>query len=300
MTGTTLMSTVNLGYELETPAPNALWRRFVSRAPRSHCRHLQSIWRRIHRPQDGIVLQGLRYCPENCLEPALNQAIRRIRSATSRPRAPHRIPLGLVLLSKQQITVEQLRTALARQREAGSGRIGDWLITLGFVSEQQLTAALARQWSCPVLRSEAHPAGEIPQIPSTLLQCFRMAPVDYVPVSSTLHLAFAEQIDYTVLYAIEQITGCRTEPCMALPSLIHPRLEALGPSRSETELVFDRGADDQFSSVVRSYADCLPTSEIRLAACASHVWVRLLLRRRSPLDLLLRSGSATPPQETAF
>ena len=298
--GAAAMNTAGLPVELWNPARYGLTRLFLRRESGARCQHLRSVWRQIRRPDAGILVEGTRYCRKDCLEPVLTEVIGRVRSATPRPRMPHRVPLGLVLLSQGQITVEQLRTALAAQRAAGRGRIGDWMIRLGFVGEPELTAAVARQWSCPVLRSplppsNVRPFAAIPQLPSTLLSWFRMAPVDYVALSSTLHIAFAEQIDYTVLYAIEQITGCRTEPCIAVPGLIRHWLESLGPSRSETELVFDRDADGGFPPIVASYAARLGTTEIRLAACGAQLWVRLLLSRGSPLDLVLRSGPETPP-----
>jgi len=37
-----------------------------------------------------------------------------------------------LLLSRQQLTAAQLRTALERQRASGEGRIGDWLAAAGF------------------------------------------------------------------------------------------------------------------------------------------------------------------------
>jgi len=61
----------------------------------------------------------------------------------------HRVPLGLLLLSRQQMTAAQLRTALERQRASGEGRIGDWLRRWVLPSELQITAAVARQWRVP-------------------------------------------------------------------------------------------------------------------------------------------------------
>jgi hypothetical protein len=202
-----------------------------------------------------------------------------------------------LLLSRQQLTVEQLRTALAAQKRAGRGRIGDWLLTLGFVSEQQVTAALARQWSCPILRADAlnsallSPAARrVPQIPVTLLESFTMVPVDYVDTTATLHIAFAGGIDYSALYGIEQMLGCHIEPCMAVPSFTRPLLQTLSAHRGETEVVFDHLADNaEFSRIIRSYCLRLFASEIRMAACGPYLWVRLLRPSRPPVDLLPRS-----------
>ena len=237
-------------------------------------------------------MEGSSYCLDECLEQALIDALRRVRDSVRNEPASHRIPLGLLLLSRQQLTVDQLRAALAAQRSAGRGRIGEWLQTMGFVSEHQVTAALARQWSCPVLRANTLSPnfGRAPQIPVTLLESFVMMPVDYVEATSTLHIAFAERIDYSVLYAIEQMLGCRTEACMAVPSLLRNKLQSLSEHRCESEVVFDCMADPaEFARIIRSYSIRISASEIRLASCGSHVWVRLLRPSRPALDLLLGS-----------
>jgi hypothetical protein len=236
-------------------------------------------------------MEGSHYCLDRCLDRALTDAFQRGRYATKRGAAPRRIPLGLLLLSRDELTVQQLRTALEAQRSAGHGRIGEWLQTLGFVSEHQVTAALARQWSCPVLRANfLNPGiGRTPQIPVTLQESFVMLPVDYVQATRTLHVAFAEGIDYSVLYTIEQMLGCHTEPCLASPSQLYKELHVKLEHRGENELVFEGVADvGEFSRIVRSYVSRVAASEIRLASCGTHIWVRLLRPSRNPLDLLLR------------
>ena len=259
--------------------------------PRSRdCPHMRSLWHRF----SGVrwaVLEGSRYCLERCLATALSQALGRVRSVPQHAVTAHRVPLGLLLLARQQITVEQLRTALEAQRAAGHGRIGDWVQQLGFASEQQVTAALARQWSCPVLGAHFPAASNkaFPQIPFALLQSFAMVPVDYVEATKTLHVAFSDGIDYCLLYAIEQMIGCHTEPCLAVSSLIRSRIETLSHRREDSEAVFERLEDSDLSRIVRSYCVRLSASEIRLASCGPYVWVRLLRRVHPPLDLLLGS-----------
>jgi hypothetical protein len=200
------------------------------------------------------------------------------------------------MLSRQQITPEQLHFALETQRAKGYGRIGEWLETLGFVSEPQVTAALARQWSCPVLRSSSVFKQRAPQLPLTLLARFRMIPVDYVEVTSTLHLAFADGLDYSILYAIEQMIGCHTEPCMAVPSFVHSQLQVLTAHRSDSEVAFERLSDmAEVCRIIRSYCLRLAASEIRLIYCAPYFWIRLLRFSLPPLDLLLRSPQQPEP-----
>lgn len=168
----------------------------------------------------------------------------RMRPAPPREPAQRRIPLGLLLLSRQQITAEQLRWALAAQREADGcvdealpaqrKKIGLWLQELGFTSEQQVTAALARQWSCPLLQAGlmAPASRRFPAIPARLLESFQMMPVELVAATRTLLMAFSEGIDYAALYAIEQMLGYRTEPCLVPPSTLRASLQALAQVRA--------------------------------------------------------------------
>ena len=135
-------------------------------------------------------MQGERYCRTECLERALVEIfVRALPLSHGATVTSHRVPLGLLLLSRQQLTAGQLRSALAAQRGAGRGlgqkKIGAWLQDLGFSTEREVTAALARQWSCPVLRAgsmamEANcfpaicfpathlPATRLPEIPALL------------------------------------------------------------------------------------------------------------------------------------
>src|SRR5579864_4467641 len=147
-----------------------IWEKWVPHCARPDCERRHHLWSRVHPSRHGIVVDGSWYCLNECLERALEAAFRSLSSRSNKGASPHRIPLGLLLLSRQQVTVEQLRRALEAQRTAGYGRIGEWLRTLGFVNEEQVTAALARQWSRPILRGNALPTAHhrIPQIPLAL------------------------------------------------------------------------------------------------------------------------------------
>lgn len=264
--------------------------RLAPRCGRRDCDRAQSVWNRLRNKPAKILIQGSWYCQDGCAERALDDAVRSATAAPRRAPAPRRIPLGLLLLSRHHLTVDQLRAALEAQRTAGRGRIGEWLQSLGFVNELQVTAALARQCSCPVLQTNVPIASaRTPRIPATLLESFFMTPIDYVEATGTLHVAFGENVDYGVLYAIEQMLGCRTEPCLAVPSLLRRRLEAASRRRDESEVIFDRVADGaEVARIVRSYSTRVAATEIRLAVPGSHLWVRLLGESRPALDILLR------------
>jgi hypothetical protein len=67
--------------------------------------------------------------------------------------------------------------------------------------------------------------------------------INYVETTSALHIAFGEGIDYSVFYAIEQMMGCHTETCMAVPSFVRKNLQSISGHRGESEVVFDRVAE---------------------------------------------------------
>ncbi len=247
-------------------------------------------------------MQGARYCRTECLELALLEILGRARPVSGRATsASHRIPLGLLLLSRQQLTAAQLRTALETQRSAGQSasgsgsgskrKIGVWLQHLGFVTERQVTAALACQWSCPVLWAGPGVLGKsgFSLIPVLLLESFQMMPVELVEASGTLLMAFSEGIDYAVLNAIEQMLGYRTEACVVCPSTLQKSLEEQVHCRESSDVVFDRIESlGECARIVGSYIAKVEAEEVRFARCGKHLWIRLERLRHEAINLVLR------------
>src|SRR5208282_1299855 len=156
--------------------------------------------------------------------------------------------------------------------------IGECLRQLGFVSELQITAALARQWACPLLRTGAGPmqASQRTRIPLLLLESFQMIPVDFVAATGALLVAFSEGIDHTVLYAIEQMLGYRTEACLVCPSILQAGLQAQVRKPISSDVVFDRMEDvGECVRIIGSYTTKVKADEVRFARCGEHLWIRL-------------------------
>lgn len=268
-----------------------LWRKVGTRCGDPDCGGADGIWDRAHRGRKSVRIQGIPYCVPLCMERALRHAIQKAGSVAEARASRRRIPLGLVLLSRQHLTARQLQTALAAQRAAGCGRIGYWLQELGFVSEQQITSAIACQWSCPVLQSKTSVLSPVllPQVPMLLLDSFRMIPVSFVAATATMHIAFGDSIDYSVLYAIEQMLDCRTQACVVSPSLLRDSLLALGEDRPSTEVVFERVSGvSEWVGIVSNYAVRVSAREIRLASCRQYSWVRMASASEQTINLLLR------------
>jgi hypothetical protein len=292
---------------------SAAWRDFM-RALAPLCRHCDAVdvrsrRRRMRRRSRGVRMQGAWYCRSECLEVALLEVLERAGSIPHRAAvAPHRIPLGLLLLSRQQLTAAQLRIALEAQRAAGCGtggsarKIGAWLQELGFATELEITAALARQWSCPVLRTGGPATGGgrfplifpaiFPGIPVPLLESLQMMPVELVEATGTLLIAFSEGIDYTVLLAIEKMLGYRTEACLVCPSTLRENLQARARRRESSDVVFDRTEDArECAHIIGSYSAKVKAEEIRVARCGDHLWIRLERLREEAVTLVLRTSS---------
>jgi hypothetical protein len=256
------------------------WKERLScNAPDCHGRRL---WGRISDGAGSAQLHGRRYCFPACFEQELRRRFSEVRvPASRRSRPPHRVPLGLLMLSRGELSHEQLRRALEAQRQSGSGRIGEWIQKLGYVHEQQVTAALGAQWSCPVLRTLPANVAEC-KVPFQLLRRFRMAPVHYSRPTGVLHIAFAADIEYRALLAIEEILECKAEPCLADATALYTLLARMEEHGRGTDQAFEgvRGPEEM-TRITSSYAAKLGADDMRLVGCAEYFWVRIEGRKDS-------------------
>lgn len=249
------------------------------------------------RKQEGVTLQGRWYCSLDCFEQAITDVFASLLKLPEEPLPRlHRVPIGLLLLGRGVITGAQLKSALEAQRSAGSERLGRWLVRLGVASAQDVSAALAAQWGCatfPLDRDFRYRecAG---MLPYTLLESSRMIPVRYLPASQLLFVAFSEDIDHTALYAIGQVTGGRTEPCVATESAMERALEEVRAASRPAEIVFETLWDaPEIAHTIRDYAVKLDADELMLARPRRFLWVRLRASGNS-WDFMFRLPTGRP------
>jgi hypothetical protein len=238
----------------------------------------------------GILVGTEWYCSAACFERGLVSRFHELLSAPEcRARRRHRIPLGLLLMSRGVIDHSQLSAALAAQKNTGRGRIGEWLGRLAAVDEQEVTKALSEQWCCPVLRSSSLSLRLNDSVPVALLEHHRMIPAHHTDSPPTLYVAFSSYIDHSVLYGISQMLHCRVEPCLIPESTMNQSLEKLGAAERQNEVVFDNRtgslAHHEVARITRNYAVQWHADEARFVTCGDHLWVRLM-RKRQKLDLL--------------
>jgi hypothetical protein len=231
-------------------------------------------------------------CSPECLGQVLEELLSRLieSSRPAQQNKAHRFPLGLLMLSLGWISNESLQSALNAQREAGKGRVGDWLRRQGVVTEPQVTRAVAMQWSLPVFPLEKWDGSLVwaHLLPFPLLEYCQMLPVHCAPASGRLHLAFSNRVDYTALYAIEQMLDFRTEPCLAQQSYIERALARLHQECRSADTFIEGPIEPALiSRITLQQALNLRAQEIRVVSCSNNIWVRLLAPNGTH-DLLFR------------
>ena len=258
---------------------------------------MRRMWRRLGWWNGRIRLRDSSYCAPRCFEKAAREYFAAACIPPVASSFEHRIPLGLLMLSRGQLTRQQLQTALQAQQGSRHQKIGMWLEQLGYASEQQVTTALGLQWACPVLAWKNPPdSGHSRLLPFRLLERFRMLPVQFVSSTRIFYVAFSDGIDYTALYAIEQMLDCRTEACLISRSSMDRELERIGHEPRAGDLLFESWHDPAaMAHITCNYALKLGAEQVRIVGCGDYIWVRLETRRELA-TLLFRHPPAMPSQ----
>lgn len=267
------------------------WSRLSSRCAGPDCPKLGKLWPSSFYASDGVDFDGRWYCSRGCLEAVLAGRVQTLLSSfhLERPRV-HRFPIGLLLVSRGVISPAQLREAIRLQREAGHGRLGGWLRQTADLSIHQLTAALGQQWGCPVfpLEHQSVPVSWSDLIPLALLESAAAVPAYASADGRTLHIAFGERIDHTLLYAVEQMLLCRTFPCVAPGDAVQTQLEQFRRLTSGNNTSFDTVRESaEMTWTICNYATELQAKRLILARAGAYIWVRFF-PAKATRDLLFR------------
>jgi len=213
-------------------------------------------WIKLWRSRQVPVLEGKWACSEACMQVLVRIAVTReaVDQITEALIHQHRIPLGLMLLSRGVITQPQLKKALAAQKKEGEGRLGEWLVRQKAASEDDVVRALSSQWNCPVLSPEPHdPALLAGSFPRLMVDSFGAVPLRLAG-RQLLYVAFEDRIDRCLVLAVERMLGLRVEPCVMRESefrLVRQQmLRAQFPKTRLLEAVNVRGVVHAFTSMI--------------------------------------------------
>lgn len=230
----------------------------------------------------GIRMHDSWYCSSRCFRSgAEQQVLRLLKPANGRPAYVARMPLGLDLINHGLLTIEQLKKATDEQKQAG-GDIGDLLVRQGCVSEKQVTAICAAEWGCPVFTIPKPATWIDMHIPATLMRLHSMVPVHHVTRTNLLLVGFVHGVEYELLYAIEQMTGCETKPCFLTPTDFQIQMHKGEELRKEVKDSPLREIDIEGIQAPAEIARILCTSGVEIEAeealierCRQHLWARL-------------------------
>jgi len=241
-------------------------------------------------------MRGCWYCSSSCFTSAAELRLSELMMPEP-AQASHisRMPLGLIFVSRGLLTSTQLREAVDEQKET-DGEIGEILVRRGFLSEMQVTSARAGQWGCPVFAVPQRVMQTEIQIPEALTNFHSAIPLHYVSATKRLLVGFVLGIEYGLLYAIEQMTGCKTQPCFVTPSDFQAQIQlrqlALERSGNVNSAVLDFEnvkSPAEMASILCSYVVDLEADEAIICRYREHFWMRLKCGPRD-VDLLFRAG----------
>ena len=253
--------------------------RFLRQCESPTCSRRRPLWRAWLDPLRGYTLEGHWYCSRECFEQALAYAIGQTLPGVAQPPAKtHRVPLGLLMLSRGLVDNEQLKEALKAQKDSGGGRVGEWLRHLGAVNEEQVTQMLGLQWSIPVfpLNQSRRFLECAHLVPFPLLEAAEMVPVHHLPSSQHLYMAFVDRVNYSALYAVEKMLGCHTEPCLAAQSQLHQALKELRNRPRPMEAFLDHISDPvEMAATISALYERLDATEVRVSGFDGFIWSRL-------------------------
>lgn len=243
----------------------------------------------------GIRMHDCWYCSSRCFRLAAEQEVLRLlKPANGQAVYVARMPLGLNLISHGLLTIEQLKKTTDEQKEAG-GEIGELLVRHGFVSEKQVTAIRATEWGCPVFTIPKHAASIGINIPATLMRLHSMIPVHYVVRTNLLLVGFVHGVEYELLYAIEQVTGCETKPCFVTPTDFQIQMQQCEEAQGQATENPAKEIKFEGLQTPAEIARILCTSGVEIEAeqafigrCREYLWARLKSGAKT-VDLLFRA-----------
>jgi Type II secretion system (T2SS), protein E, N-terminal domain len=243
------------------------------------CHHKQ-LMRSFPGGRPGIQVGPAWYCCVDCFAMAACAPLEKLcnRQVVEISRQP-RLSLGLFLLSKGNLTAEQLRVATA-QSQILDEDIEESLVKLGMVSEKALVAARSAQWGYPVLAPEC--VGQLVEveIPKSILNACRAVPLHYSATAKRILVGFVSRVEHSFLESIEEMTGCRVEPCFITPTDFQEQMERVtAPPDYEEVVVNDPGSPERMARTVGRTAVHVAAREAAFIKWRNFVLVRVAGKR---------------------
>jgi hypothetical protein len=119
-----------------------------------------------------------------------------------------------------------------------------------------------------------------------------MIPVHYVVRTNLLLVGFVHSVEYELLYAIEQVTGCETTPCFVTPTdfklQMRQREEGRPTDNLAREIKFESPQTPaEIARILCASGVEIEAEEALIARCRGYIWARLKSGAQA-VDLLLK------------
>lgn len=243
-----------------------------------------SSWLKVWRSRLGPVFEGSWLCSSDCVRTMVGAAIVRefAGEVSSFGTHRHRVPLGLLLLSRGVIDKQQLQGALRRQRASG-GLLGSWLTREYGVPESEITKGLSVQWGCPVLRVEGHVPERMTMFaPRLLLEAFQILPLR-VAGTALLYAGFREGIDRSLCFAMERMADLKVEAGVVNGSEFDRAHERLMRGNFPRARLVEASNIKALSGTLTRVIEEIRPCQSRMVRVHDYLWLRLWKRSDSAI-----------------
>jgi hypothetical protein len=117
-------------------------------------------------------------------------------------------------------------------------------------------------------------------------------PYHYSAQAKRVLLGFVYRVEHSFLQSLEQVTGCRVEPCFITPADFAEQMERLNSAPNYEEVVFDDlRPPAQMAKTVAGFAVEINAREASFAQCRNCAWIRLKGKRRT-IDVIFKLKAA--------
>jgi len=273
------------------PAIDRSWKSMRSTCDNPACHNTQ-LMRTIPGGRSGIQAGEFWYCSVDCFALGSRTVLTELsRTRFAEDQRDPRMSLGLILVSRGQLSPDQLRFAQS-QAELNHDNLENMLLRLEFVNQKQLAAARAAQWGYPLLTSDRIGHAVKSDIPEILLREFSAAPLEFSIKARRILIGFVFRVEHSLLESIEKITGFRAVPCFISATEYEEQMErVITAPNYESAFIQDFGSPDKMARTLGHFAVEIGVREAIFSPCKNFVWSRLT-GKRGKIDVVFQFEAA--------
>ena len=160
----------------------------------------------------------------------------------------NKMQLGQLLLSREVVTAEQIKTALTEQKDKGHRKLlGELLVEMGYCTENQIASALAQGYGVPY--AQVGPKLCDPKVLEILPREFleEHIALPLFKVYDVLTVAVSEPTNVFLMDEIERISGCKVQIVCSTSKDIKATLQTYLPAANVfviDDIIDDEGLED--------------------------------------------------------